>query len=436
MRARNTGASLLAAVGGIVVVARAEPLAPIDLRLAKQYFDEAKALSERDAGNLWGKPLYGPLMFVDNATRGIVADRADKEGKLRAESDVFVGTLPTEFNIANTAFSFAGVKWTMVMWPPPTSAPARGLLLMHELWHRVQDEIGFPPTGPANIHLDTRDGRIWMRLEWAALRKALQASGAERKQAAADALLFRAFRRSLFAEAAKEEQALEMHEGLANYTGAALAGETTKARVAGALQELDSGEKKPTYVRSFAYAGGPAYGVLLDDLAPDWRKALTSKQDFGDLLAPVVGFSPPANLKSMSSERARTYNGDQIIFEETERETIRQHKLAAARAKFLDGSVLRIPFEKMKIQFDPGGVIPLDDLGTVYPTARIVDAWGVLTVTDGALIDKNWSGVTVAAPSDVAAKPLSGSGWTIELSGDWSVAPGARKGDHSLRRTK
>lgn len=436
MRAPRVLGCLVASVSAMVLTARAQPPAAIDLRLAKQYFDEAKALSDRDAGELWGEPLYGPLMFVDNATRSIVADRADKEGKLRAEGDVLVGTLPAEFNIANTAFSYAGVNWTMVIWPPPSDPAARGLLLMHELWHRIQDELGFPSAGPANSHLDTRDGRIWMRVEWAALRKALQSTAAERKRAVTDALLFRAYRRSLFADATIEEQALEMHEGLANYTGAALAGATVSEQVAGALRELDAGEKKPTFVRSFAYASGPAYGILLDDLAPRWRKGLTSKQDFAALLAPGVGFSPPTNLKSASTDRANTYDGARIIAEEIERERVHQQKLAAVRAKFVDGPVLRIPFEKMKIQFDPGGMIPLDDLGTVYPTARIVDAWGVLTVTDGALIDKDWTNLTVAAPSNLAVKPLPGPGWTLELSNGWTIAPGTRRGDHILRRTQ
>lgn len=407
---------------------------PIDLRLAKKYFDEAKALSDRDAGKLWGRPLYGPLMFADNATRAIVADRPDKESKLRAEGDVFVGTLPPEFNVANTSFSFAGMKWTMVMWPPPADAPARGLLLMHELWHRIQDEIGFPSTGPANNHLDGFEGRVWMRLEWAALRKALESSGSERKQASADALLFRAIRRSLFEQAAKEEQALEMHEGLANYTGAALAGATVGEQIAGALRELDAGEKKPTYVRSFAYASGPPYGLLLDDLAPDWRKELSPKQDFGGLLATAVGFSPPAHLQVAADERSKRYDADRIVSEETQRERVRQETLAAARAKFVDGPVLRLPFEKMKIKLDPDGIVPLDDLGTVYPTARIVDTWGVLTVTDGALIDKNWSSVTVSAPAEIGAKPLAGAGWVLELSAGWTFAPGIRPGSYTVVR--
>jgi len=408
--------------------------APIDPRLARRYFDEAKAISDRDAGKLWGRRLFGPMMFADASTRAIVADRADQEGKLRAEGDVFVGTLPAEFNIANTAFTWAGVKWTMVMWPPPADPLDRRMLLMHELWHRIQDDLGFPSTGPTNAHLDSRDGRTWIRLEWAALRTALQSQGPERKSAIDDALAFRDARRSLFPDAAKEEQSLEMHEGLANYTGAALAGANESERVTLAVRAIDAREKKPTFVRSFAYATGPAYGVLLDLVAPGWRAGLTPKNDLGDLLAQAVGFTASADPASAARQRSAKY-GERIVTEEAERDQRRQERFAAAKAKLVDGPILRLPFQKMKIQLNPDELVPLDELGTVYPTARIVDAWGVLTVTDGALIDRNWSGVTVAAPKDAAAAvPLSGPGWTLELSAGWSIVPAARPGDLQLQR--
>lgn len=405
--------------------------APIDLRLARQYFDEAKAISDRDNGTLWGQGLYGPMMFADSATRTIVADRADPEGKLRPQDDVFVGSLPADFNIANTAFTWAGVKWTMVMWPPPSDSLDRGMLLIHELWHRIQDDLGFPSTGSANAHLDSREGRIWIRLEWAALRKALDSKGPDRRSAIDDALTFRAVRHSLFPDAAKEEQSLEMHEGLANYTGAALAGENESEQAACAVRAIDAGEKKPTFVRSFAYASGPAYGVLLDLLAPGWRKGLSPKNDLGELLSNAVGFAPAAAPAATARQRSASY-GEHILAEETDRDQKRKARLAAARAKLVDGPVLQLPFKQMKIQLNPDEIGPLDEFGTVYPTARIVDAWGVLTVTDGALIDKNWSGVTVAAPKNAAA-PASGPGWTLDLAADWVVTQGDRPGDYQLR---
>lgn len=405
--------------------AESEPQSAIDPGLARQYFAEARALSDREDGKLWGRALYGPLMFVDPVTRTIVADRADQAGKLKPSAGVFVGALPPEHNIANTAFQFSGWRWTMVVWPLPKDRDARGLLLIHELWHRIQDDIGFPASSPANAHLDTQEGRYWMRLEWAALRQALQLQGAERKQGLADALTFRDHRRSLFTDAAADERGLEMNEGLANYTGTAAAGATVEDRIRLAIHELNAGERKPTFVRSFAYASGPAYGLLLDDVKPGWRAGLKANDDLGAILGEAIGFKPSPELAHAARDRAVVWGGEAIATEEAARELDRRARVAAIRKKLVEGPTLHLRFSNMRIQLDPDGLIPLDDLGTVYPTARIVDSWGVLTVTDGALIDANWSGVRVAAQAETAARPLSGPGWTIDLAAGWSVVPEA-----------
>lgn len=82
-------ASILALVSLLGVSASA-----IDPSLAQKYFNDAKQISDNDGGKLWGKPLYGPMMFVDRETREVIANQADAEGKLAAKDPVYVGTLP------------------------------------------------------------------------------------------------------------------------------------------------------------------------------------------------------------------------------------------------------------------------------------------------------------------------------------------------------
>jgi hypothetical protein len=81
----------------------------IDLRLARRCFAEARALSQADGGRLWGKPLYGPMLFVDPSSRQIVANQRDGGQTLHGQDGVWVGTLPPQFGIANTAFQWEGV---------------------------------------------------------------------------------------------------------------------------------------------------------------------------------------------------------------------------------------------------------------------------------------------------------------------------------------
>src|SRR5690348_11266371 len=87
---------------------------PIDLRLANRYFHEAETLWKQDGGRLWGRPLNGPLLFVDRKTRHVVASQADAEGCLRKEGSLFVGELPATVTVANTTTRWAGVQWIMV----------------------------------------------------------------------------------------------------------------------------------------------------------------------------------------------------------------------------------------------------------------------------------------------------------------------------------
>src|SRR6266699_313676 len=126
---------------------------PIDASKARQYFAEAKALSDRDNGTLWKVPLCGPLLFVDSDTRYAVANQADAEGNLKPLEGVFAGTAPLELGVANTATKWAGIEWTMVVWPLPIYKQPRIRLMLHECFHRVQAQIGLQPTDAQNGHL-------------------------------------------------------------------------------------------------------------------------------------------------------------------------------------------------------------------------------------------------------------------------------------------
>ncbi len=172
----------------------------IDVARAVRIFKEVQAVSEKDGGKMWGKTLYGATIFVDENTREVVANRPDYQNFLKPQGEAFVGALPAEENIANTAKRWGGVDWTMVRWPLPEHPLERDTLVIHESFHRIQDELGLGGPDTSNDHLDTQDGRLWLQLEWRALRTALLQQKDARKKATMDALLFRAYRRSLFKE--------------------------------------------------------------------------------------------------------------------------------------------------------------------------------------------------------------------------------------------
>ncbi|MEO8577640.1 MAG: hypothetical protein ABI556_13100, partial [Gemmatimonadales bacterium] len=203
--------------------AEAQPTT-IDASLARAYFAELRELGTSDGGRMWGRAVNGPMMFVDAATRTLVASECDAKGIFRENNGVCVGTLPEQINPANTAVDLGGKRWSMVLWPVSDSRYARRRLLMHESFHRIQKDLGIPATDPSNSHLATLDGRIWMRLEMRALTEALLRTGDVRTRALRDALIFRARRRSLAPRAGEDERQLELNEGLAEYTGLVTSG--------------------------------------------------------------------------------------------------------------------------------------------------------------------------------------------------------------------
>jgi hypothetical protein len=420
---------------GALFAAAQENAPSVDRRIAAQYFAEARELGDRDGGKLWGRSLNGPILLVSPATREVIANQADLEGKLAKSGDVFVGRLPADMIVANTAIDWAGVKWTMVMLPLPHDQSARRVLLAHELWHRVQDEIGFPSSGATNRHLDTRDGRLWLQLEWRALTVALLKNGKLRQDAISDALLFRSFRRTLIGTAAEEERAMEMHEGLAEYTGVALSGSSDLPRYV-VDHNLTDAATKQTFIRSFAYASGPAYGILLDQTATNWRKDLKKTDDLGALLQIALRLQAPTDLAQSARARAQNYGWAKLAAAETEREKNRQKLLSTYRRKFIDDPVLIIPLQEMKMQFDPGELVSLDPRGTVYPNIKIVDTWGILTASNGALLESDFGKVTVSAPTDSRAASAKGEGWTLELNPGWELAAATRTGDQTIERRK
>jgi hypothetical protein len=420
-----------------VCLVQSTPVPAIDLKQARDQFALVQKLWDADGGKLWGMPLNGPMIFVDPRSRTAVANAPDQEGHLKAQEGVFTGTLPAGIPIANFSMKWAGVTWIMVIWPLPSDAQDRAVLLMHEPFHRVQAQLGLPPTNPSNPHLDTADGRYWLQLEWRALRAALRAEGEARNQAIKDALVFRAIRRNIFPEARVEERSLEMHEGLANYTGVALSGMTLQEQRDHLIERLESQAKMfSTFTRSFAYLSGPAYGVLLDLKSVPWRTGLKPENDFGTLVQTYYGLAEPNPTKSEAEEIAKKYDDGSLRQGEDEREKKRQERISRYRKQFIDEPVLIVPMIKAQRQFNPSNLQPIDNLGTVYPTLQVIDVWGTVNVKQGALLSKDYKTLTLSAPKDTHAKPIVGDGWELELKEGWELKPGKRTGDWELVKVK
>ena len=420
------------AVGLAVLLVPSFAAAAPDPADAARVFAEAETICQRDGGKLWGQSLCGPILLVDYTDRSVVANVADGQGKLIASGKVFTGTLPESVIIANTPTEWSGVRWTQLLWPLPTEQAKRHVLLSHELFHRIQPALELTRNEVGNQHLDTLEGRYLLQLEWRALAQALQApTAAERRAAVSDAQLFRHERYRLFPQASVEEGALEINEGVPEYSGVRLGLTDPQERIAYAEYDLSAFVQAPTFVRSFAYATGPAYGLLLDANDPGWRGKLGTGQRLDQLLSLAMRLADPdfAALKT----RAARYDDGTLRSSEESRDSRKRKQLAELKARLVDGPVLIIPLKKTNRQFNPQTLQPLGELGMVYPTMRLTGEWGALEVESGGALLTQAQATVSANGADPSA--TQGDGWRLDLKPGWSVQPGDRTGDLIVVRT-
>ena len=397
--------------------------AQVQPQLAQRYFEEAKTLCERDAGRLWGVSLCGPMVIFDQRTGTRATSQPEPEG----QPPRFAGG-------ADGPVSWGGLRWFAFpsFMLPEENAEVRQQIMLHGLFHRIQPELEFSRgNGDGfNEHLDTLEGRVWMQLEWRALRRAVESSGSEQAQAIADALAFRRERRRLFPGAADNERRDEIREGLASYTGLAAWANSPADAHRSAASALAGGELQQSFVGNFEAASGPAYGVLLDDLLPEWRRQLRSTSDLGDLLASATNRPPTTDL----AVAAARYDGATLRTAEEARDRAQQVRVAELRRRFVDGPVLTMPGTGSGTSNTTGSV-GIAEVGTVFFGNFTLSAqWGRLTADGGVLRAVGGATVSVPVTGPLEGATLQGDGWSATLNSGWVVRPAARAGSFTIVR--
>ena len=123
---------------------------------------------------------------------------------------------------------------------------------------------------------------------------------------------------------------------------------------------LAGGEAQPSFVGNFEAASGPAYGVLLDNLLPGWRRQVRATSDLGDLLASATN-RPPTTDVAVAAAR---YDGATLRAAEEARDRAQQVRVAELRRRFVDGPVLTVPAGGSGTS-DTTGSVGIPGVGTV-----------------------------------------------------------------------
>ena len=397
--------------------------AQVDQQRAQEYFKEARALCERDGGRLWGVSLCAPMVIADRRTQTFATSQPAPEGDR-----------PRLLGLVNAPVQWGGATWVAYMWDDVANRTPRerNELFLHELFHGVQKQLGLTVPAQTSEHLDALDGRYWLRLEWRALGRALRESGEPRNLAVRDALAFRQARRMLYPSSVESERAQEISEGLAAYTGTVLAAESAAEAIASAIDLLANAETaalEASFVRSFAYMSGPAYGLLLDASSPGWTRRVRGTDDLGTLVMRALAVQPATD----ATASAARYGGAEIRASEQRREQERQERLAELRRRFVDGPVLQIPGGSHS--YDTRGAVVIPDIGTVYfGPFRASGAWGTLEAEKGVLVASDGRSRRVPAPVRRDDVTFTGDGWTFKAAPGWTVREGARRGDYEVVR--
>jgi hypothetical protein len=420
-----------AAILAYVVAGHRSPaIAQVDSIRAQEYFKEARALCERDGGRLWGVSICMPMVIGDARTQTFATSQPPPNAPR-----------PKLIGILNGPIQWGDSMWAALSWETISTWPARtrGEAFLHESFHIVQRSKGIgaadrtrigPNTRSENEHLDAVDGRYWLRLEWRALARALRESGAVRTQAVRDALAFRQARHARYPDYVVSEYVYDMDEGLASYTQTVLAAPSEADAIARALELLAGAEDGESFVRTFAYTSGPAYGLLLDAASPGWPRKMSTDDEPAVMLMRALGVQPVADVAAAAAR----YGGAELRAAEEQREQRRQARIAELRRRFVDGPVLVMPGGGSGFS-DSHGAIVIPDVGTVYfGDYRQSGPWGSLEANKGVLIATDGRSRRLPAPVPGDSATISGDGWTLKAAAGWVIRRGARQGDYEVVR--
>ena len=391
--------------------------------MASKYLKSIEAICNLDNGNLWGKNLFGPIMFVDRTSRKIIANQPDKDGILKEKNGLYTGLYPKELIISNTPVTFGGSLFAMTPLPPEEDDYKIKSQTIHSLFHRFQKISGTITTGYNTNNMDEREARLWIKLEWKALRKALNSEGEERQLSVRDALIFRGANRELYQKYANDENRFESYEGLATFTYTLLCTSSCEDYKSRLFENLDRVYSMESYSRSYGFIHGALYASLLHDKGYDFRKIQTCNFDLGNAVKELYNIELPNICRDVAGSLAVNYDIASVNKEEELRLNEIKESIHKQISTFTEKPVVFLELESPYFDFEPEDIHPMDTLGTLYSSMRVSDNWGKLSVDrGGCLVSNNLKYIRITAKGFMEEKNhISGEGWLIILNNDWEL---------------
>jgi hypothetical protein len=388
------------------------------------YFSQVEKYCDRDGGKLWGKNLYGPLMFVDRPSRKIFANRPDTEGILKLKDGVYTGSFPKEIVIDNAGVVFGGTLFATAPLTLNEDTIRITNRAVHGLFHAFRKNSGLKPSSTYIKTMDEKNSRLWLKLEWRALKNAINSNGDRREQSIRDALIFRGARREQNAMEISGENNFECWEGLTTFTYVLLSSNSEDIARKNLLDILDRDYNLQSYSRSYGFIHGALYSWLAYQKGFDFKTIRNDTVDLGRVVKDLYDIQLPSICRDVAGSLALGYDVESIYKEEEQRLADIKAGLHNQISNFTEKPVVYLELESPYFDFEPEEIRSLDTLGTIYNSIRVSDNWGKLTVEKGgALVSYNLRSMRVTAKNFTEAKNhLSGDGWHLILNDEWQVA--------------
>jgi DNA-binding phage protein len=390
---------------------------------ASKYFKDIEEICNLDNGKLWSKNLYGPLIFVDRTSRYIFSNYPDQQGLLKQKDGIYTGTFPKELIVNVAPVYFGGTRFAMVPLPANDDENAVKRRSIHSLFHRYQENLGIAPVLFNQRNMEDREARLWIKLEWKALRKAISSNGDERLRAIRDALVFRGANRELYSRYADDANHFETYEGLATFTYFKLCTANDEEFRTRLLEYLDRIYGMSSYARSYGAIHGALYASLLYDGGYDLKLLHPDANDLGSLLKDLYKIELPSVCRDVAGSLAFSYDLDLITKEEEKRTADIKESLHKQTSTFTDKAIVLFELESPYFDFEPEDIHPLDTMGILYSSMRVSDNWGKLTIDKGGcLVSNNYKYLRITAKGYKAEKNhISGEGWLLIIADGWEM---------------
>ncbi|HJW16234.1 MAG TPA: hypothetical protein VJ499_03900, partial [Flavisolibacter sp.] len=220
-------------------------------------------------------------------------------------------------------------------------------------------------------------------------------------------------------------------EGLTEFTGFMVANRPGAIAVKHFISDINSFLDNSSFVRSFPFHTIPIYGFLLHKTNKNWNKEINNRTNLTTFFINKFNYQKPKESIDIIS---KNYGYLNITKKEKKREEEINRKVAYYKSLFLKKPYLKLTFEKMNVSFNPSNILPLDNLGTVYPTIRVTDNWGILEVTEGALMSPNWDYILVSNLVNTENKIITGKGWKLVLNENYRITKDGSTGNFFIEK--